>query len=122
MQEQKRIKNMTRKLGWSAILDDGTVVPESGGQLWSNIKERVVELCFVDDLNNVILSLPNNQQEYIQGKTGSCDVNGGAVTIEKRWIGFKSKSGETIVANVSSKTGMISVEVLNGSAGSHKTI
>ena len=111
MQEQKRIKNLTRKLGWAASLSNGTRVSEFVGTLWSNIREGVVGLCLVDDMNNVVVSLPENQLEYVQGKTGSCDVNGGAVTIEKRWIGFKTKSGETVVANVSEKTGSVSLEV-----------
>jgi len=112
MQEQKRIKSLTRKFGWSAILNDGTKASETGGFGWSNVKDKVISLCIVDDMDNIIVALPNGQPSYVQGKTGSCNVSGGSVTIENRWVGFKTKSGETIVANVSDKTGTVTIGVL----------
>lgn len=110
MSKQDSLKSLVKPFGWVAVLADGTKAAESAGAIWSEVKDKVVSLSIEDAVGNLVAALPSNQKAYVQGKTGSCDINGGLVKVEKRWIGFKTSSGNMIVANVTDN-GSVSIGV-----------
>jgi hypothetical protein len=94
---------------WEAELDDGTTVSENDGQKWSEIKDQVVGLSFTTpDGKNY--SLPSGQKRYMRATTGSFIPANDKISIESRWIGFETYSGETFRLRFHEKSGNISVE------------
>ena len=109
------------KVGWIAILGDGTVLSESDGVPWGEAKDRAVGLSI--SIGGTTVALPRNMKPYVQGKTASCPFFGGDVKIESRWIGFDAPSGDRIVARVSEATGNVSIEVTkNDPSGDDKQV
>jgi hypothetical protein len=93
-----------------ATLDDGSSVVESEENVWSAIKQKVVGLKLVVN-GKTLISLPLGMKRYLQGKTGSCNLLGGKIKIESRWIGFESPSGSIVKIKRSELNGEIQVEV-----------
>jgi len=108
MQRKEYIPSLSAK--WSATLDDGSFLEESNDILWSSYKERVTHLKLVDDIGNVIITLPTGMKKYLQGKTGSCGLIGGKVLIESRWIGFEDENGRIFKIRRNEANGELSVE------------
>lgn len=95
--------------GWTAVLKDGTVASESNGDQWSSVSGNVVCLLLSDGKQEI--TLPARQKRYVQGKSCSCCLTGGEVTIESRWIGFETPSGDTVKVRISESNGTVTVEV-----------
>ena len=108
MQEQKHSSELNIK--WFATLNDGNKIIESDNIVWSNIANKVVELSWISD-SQTLISLPLGMKRYMQGKTGSCSLMGGKISIESRWIGFYAPSGDKIITRVDETTGKVSIEV-----------
>lgn len=96
-------------MGWIAKLKDGTVVNETTGTIWSSIKDDVIWLG-IEVNGKLVISLPEHQTSYIQGKTASCGPFGGKIAIESRWIGFESPSGSIIKVKIMEADGLIELE------------
>jgi hypothetical protein len=107
MRKHKHSKNIIT--GWVATLDDGSTRSEFDGTIWAEVKRRVVGLCLV--AKGTVVTLPVGMRSYTQGKTASCPVCGGDITIESRWIGFYAPSGDKITTRVDEATGKVSIEV-----------
>lgn len=101
------------KTGWLAELKNGTSAVEYDGVPWAQVKDDVVLLAIVRN-DKVLVSLPKGQKRYMQGKTGSCSINGGEITVERRWIGFEAESGEVVKAFISEKTGSVNLTISKG--------
>ena len=98
------------KTGWVARLKDGSSVREWDGVPWSDVKDGVVLLAIVKD-GKVAVSLPEGMRRYVQGKTGSCGIVGGKVTVESRWIGFELDCGRIVTAVLPESNGTVSIGV-----------
>lgn len=108
MQQQEHCHGVVR--GWTARLADGRLVTEHSGTAWTDVKESVVWLG-LDENGTTTISLPEGQNRYLQGKTGSCGLTGGKIEIESRWIGFETASGSVVRIRVIEGDGRIEVEV-----------
>ena len=108
MQEQKHSSELNIK--WFAALNDGNKIIESDNIVWSNIANKVVELSWISD-SQTLISLPLGMKRYMQGKTGSCSLMGGKISIESRWIGFETADGIQIKIRRMESNGVINVEV-----------
>jgi len=108
---RKSKHNKSSKLGWIARLKNGQMAAERDGVLWSSIKDQIAWLGLEDDAIPII-SLPNGQTQYTQGKTGSCSLIGGSVDIESRWVGFEMDDGKKIKIKRSESNGRIEVDVI----------
>jgi len=102
-----------KKSEWIAKLSDGRVVTENDNVPWSSIKDDVIWLG-LERGDFPVISLPEKQKSYLQGKTASCSLVGGSIEVESRWIGFETESGVVIKIRVQEASGCISVET-NGS-------
>lgn len=117
---RKREDSKDGMIGWTAVLKDGTAVSESDGARWSDVKYDVVRLSISVMGRSIVL--PENRAAYFQGKTASAPAGGGEATIQSRWIGFASPSGDKVIVRVSESSGEVSIEVANGSVGNDKKI
>jgi hypothetical protein len=108
MQRQKHSSELTVK--WAARLQDGSCVVESDELSWSNIQKQVNGLSLVSG-SQTIISLPDGMSHYTQGKTGSCSLIGGKISIESRWIGFEISGGKSFKIRRMESNGIIKVEV-----------
>ena len=75
---------------------------------WGNVTEEIKTLSF--DNNGQIISLPENVDKFIQGKTASSFVGSKNVELESRYIGFIYKNIEFKI-RIDEKTNNITVEV-----------
>jgi hypothetical protein len=95
---------------WEATKQDDTKINESQIN-WanvSNVKEKLKSLSFNN--NGQIITLPDNMEEYIQGKSASSFIGSDNINIESRFVGFKY--GNIIVKiRIDEKTNNISIEV-----------
>lgn len=110
MSRKEHIKNMNTK--WFATLSDDSCVLESDEIVWSSIKERVIHLKLVNGDNYVIIDLPYKMKRYLQGKTGSCSLMGGKISVESRWIGFEDNGGNLVKMIRDESNGTISVQIV----------
>ena len=94
---------------WEADLDDGTTVSGNDGIKWSEIKDQVVGLRFTTP-GGTTHSLPSGQKRYMRATTGSFVPANDKISIESRWIGFETHSGEIFRLRFYDKSGNISVE------------
>ena len=78
-----------REYYWRAETKDGQFVSEIMDQ-WNDVKDNIkrLTLCICTEDEGFEISLPEGQEQYIQGKTASADFNGN-VQVESRYIGFK---------------------------------
>ncbi len=96
---------------WEATKQDNIKINESQIN-WSNVKsdinDKIKSLSFNN--NGQIITLPENMEEYIQGKSASSFIGSNNIEIQSRYIGFKY--GNIILKiRVDEKTNNISVEV-----------
>jgi len=94
---------------WKAILDDGTVVLESDGTPWGTIKRRVKRLGYIHKGTEIML--PEGETEYLRANSASTSIHGGDVTIESKWVGFRTSDNKVFKLRFNEMTGNVSVEV-----------
>lgn len=94
--------------GWIAELSDGTVVRQTDGVKWGDIRDHVVSLSLQTE--NGIIQLPGNMPKYIQRQSGSCSLDGSMFAIERQTIGFYDGSGKQLLLTAD-RNGNIKVEV-----------
>ena len=91
---------------WIAIKKDGNTISETETN-WENIKTETKSLQLIN--NEQIISLPENIDKFIQGKTASATFGSKNINIESRYIGFVFGNIEFKI-RVDEKTNNISVE------------
>jgi hypothetical protein len=94
---------------WTAHLKDKGIVEENIEKPnWLQVQNQVSHL----ELNNngQIITLPDNMEQYVQGKTASGDLISGKCQIESRYIGFYYK-GVKITIRIDEKSNNISVGI-----------
>ena len=92
---------------WTAKTKSGKILNENEIN-WGKVDEEVISLSLNND--GQIITLPENAEKFIQGKTASTFMGTKKINIESRYIGFKV--GNNIVkVRVDEKTNNISIEL-----------
>ena len=89
-------------------MDGGALITERDVN-WSEIDVSAVRrlaLCF----DGRVYALPEGPRRYVQGKTASVPMEGGDITIESRYIGFRHGNHEYCL-RVDEYTNDVSVEI-----------
>ena len=74
---------------WKAKLKNNETINELMKEVkWDDIKKDVVSLCLITK-DKQIISLPDNMEEYYQGKSAVGDLGNGKITIISRYIAFR---------------------------------
>lgn len=105
MLKQESDKGLT---GWVAELNDGTVVRESDGSRWGDVRDRVLSLSLV--FRGTAIKLPRGMARYFQRHSGSCELDGTRLKIISRTIGFELPSGAVMSVTANEDSSEISLE------------
>ena len=105
MRKQEPSEGLT---GWVAKLSDGTVVKESDGSKWGDVKDRIKHLCLV--FRGTTFKLPEGMSSYFQKHSGSCELDGTGIKIISRTVGFTSPFGTVVSLTVHEDSGDVYVE------------
>lgn len=92
---------------WTAKLKNDNEISESETH-WETIKNEIKQLGFIN--NDISINLPENMEQYIQGKTASAFLGSNRINVESRYIGFKHK-GTLFKLRIDEKTNNITIEI-----------
>lgn len=97
-------------IGQNKNMDDKNIESyKEDSHSWNEAKDNIKSLK-LETANGWTFELPDDMEEYIQGKTASADLGSGQIEIESRFIGFKL-GNNTIKLRINDKIKVISVEV-----------
>jgi len=102
---------MEEYIMWKAILKNNTQATEISHK-WSDIKKDIETLSY--DYNGVEVNLPalnGKIKEYLQFKSASASLSGGAIDVESQTVGVILKDGTKISVKFSMKEKKINVVV-----------
>ena len=92
---------------WNAITKDNKQLSETEIN-WGKVTDEIKSLSL--DNNGQIITLPDNMDKFIQGKTASAIIGSNNTSLESRYIGFIFRN-IMVKIRVDEKTNNISIEV-----------